>query len=130
MKKLVKLVVFIGLVGLAVVGVTKGKEYYNNRYVGTKYYAVVPKNQSTQPEMIYDNKGDEIGKGKTYDLKSYNGKETRVLNFTVYREKPEELLQPGTFLEIEASSEIVLGEKIIKRDEVPANILQEIEKNK
>ncbi len=130
MKKIIKFILILGLIGLVALGVIKGKEYYENRYVGTSYYAMVPADESTEVEPIYDDSGDEMGKGRNYALKSYNGKEERILEFTVYKDKPEELLQPGTFMKIEASKQIVTGEKIITREEVPENILKIIEKNK
>lgn len=130
MKKIIKFIVLIGVLALIAIFVVKAKNYYNGRYVGKSYYAMVPSDQSTNAEMIYDDKGDEIGKGIKYELKSYDEKKERILVFTVYKEKPEELLQPGTFLEIEASDKIVLGEKIIKREDVPEDILEKIEANK
>lgn len=129
MKKIIKLVVFIVIIALVAVGVVKGKNYYDNRYVGTYYYALVPENQSTEVDDILDSDGKPITKGKDYALKSYDEKEERVLEFDVIGNKPEDLLQPGTFLKIEASKTLVLGEKIINRDEVPKNILKKIEAN-
>ncbi|WP_100065510.1 YxeA family protein [Miniphocaeibacter massiliensis] len=131
MKKLMGFLIGIILIGLIGLGVYKGKEYYNDRYVGETYYIVVPENQSLELEKQYADNGEELGLGKEYKLIGYNKKgESKELEFTVRTDNPKDLFKRGTYLAVESSNQIVLGEKSIDKSEIPDNVLKLIEENK
>jgi len=112
----------IGLVvviALAVVGAIWGKGYYEDRYVGSDYYAVVPMNYDVTPETIYSMSGENVGTGKIYNLTAYNEEgESKEVSFTV-TEGDETLPQPGTYLHLTASKQLVNGWKVVAENEVP-----------
>lgn len=130
MKKGIKLIVGVVIIALIAVVAVKGKEYYENRYTGTYYYTMIPMDEPMELEDMKDDKGEVVGLGKKYKLKSYDEKSERLLEFSVNTEDKDKLFKPGTFLKIKASNEIVLGEEIISRDEVPEGILEKIEESK
>lgn len=125
MKKTVMLFVLV----LAVVGgVAWSKGYYESRYVGSDYYALVPATFDTTPEDLYDAEGVVQAMGKDYDLTAYSSTgEAKAVSFEIVGDRSGDFLQPGTYLRISASSQIVLGQEAVSKDDVPAAALARIE---
>jgi len=130
MKTGMKILFIVVIVALLGVGVFWAKTYYNDRYIGSAYYTVVPSTQNTTIETLYSNDGKAVDKGRTYAVTAYNEKgEMRVLKFEVVTKNPKELLQPGTFLEITASKQIVIKQKTISKADIPKAALAYVVKN-
>ncbi|MEG0327198.1 MAG: YxeA family protein [Erysipelothrix sp.] len=113
------------LVVLIIFGSIKVKQYYDDRYVGSDYYTRVPSDQSTELEPLYDDSGKEVDTGKNYSFVSYNEKgERRTLEFSYTTEDTSKLLQPGQYLKISASKQIVVGQEVVKESDVPTDVLK------
>jgi len=102
-------IVIVVVVALVAVVVVLGKQYYEARYVGVDYYAMVPLDYDMTSIPVRNMEGKEIGTGIDYDLTAYNEQgEPRVVSFTVYDpdisiSRGEIQPQPGTYLWISAS---------------------------
>lgn len=128
MKKIVLLIVSVAVViGLAV-AVLWGRNYYQDRYVGNDYYAMVPQDFDLTPEPLYDNQGVAQDVGKSYRLTAYDDQgEPKVVEFEVYGEDSANYPQPGEYLSVSASRQIVLGQEVIPESAVPEEALQKLE---
>ncbi len=116
------------IVGLGFLGI-KAKEYYDDRYVGTDYYAQLPADQDMTVEDIIDDNGKKQAEGRTYYVTAFNEDgEQRTLDFIVIGE--ENLLKPNTFLKLNASKQIVVQTTIINESEVPESVLKLIQNNR
>ncbi|OCN05278.1 hypothetical protein A4S06_09225 [Erysipelotrichaceae bacterium MTC7] len=129
MSKKVKLgiVAAIVLVLVALV-IPVAKDYYDNRYVGSTYYARVPESYDTTPRTILSDAKEDMGKGVIYNLRVYNeaGDEKEV-QFTRF-EEDQSIIDPGTYLQLEVSeSSISQGEEVITKDEVPKALQSKLE---
>jgi len=109
-----------------------GKRYYDARYVGADYYAMVPLDfDMTQKDMKSMN-GEVVGQGIEYRLTAFNDQgESKDVNFSVA--DPDGALSigeqqplPGTFLWISASQQIVVHWTMIDQSEVPPAALEQI----
>ena len=110
-----------------VTGAVWAKQYYEDRYVGSDYYVMVPLNYDITPEMVYSNSGEEIGLGKTYDLTAYNELgEKKEVNFLVLGDDQARYPQPGAFLLVKASKQIVLSWSVTEKSAVPQKALTQI----
>ena len=129
MKKWILAVVVIVL--LVVVAIW-GKQYYENRYVGTDYYAMIPIDFDLTPEPLYSMSGEEIGIGKSFKLIAFNEQgEPKTVEFTVHSSESstyrgERMPKHGDFLLVNASKQIVVGWNIIDESKVPAGALGKI----
>ncbi len=111
-------------------GTIWGKNYYEARYVGTDYYAMVPLDFDITPEPIYDSTGKEQDMGKPYKLMAYNEKgDAKEIYFEVRGEDSTKYPQPGAFMLIKASDQIVLGQSVISETSVPDAALAKIKEN-
>jgi uncharacterized protein (TIGR01655 family) len=100
-----------------------GKQYYEDRYVGSDYYTMVPLDFDITPETMFSMSGEDVGLGKTYRLTAYNEQgESKEVVFSVSVERGN-FPQPGTFLHVSASKQIVVGWNVIDESEMPENIL-------
>lgn len=128
-----KTVLWIILAVVAVVvaaGTTWGKNYYEDRYVGKDYYAMVPLNYDITPKTLYDDSGREQEKGKTYNLTAYNEKgEAKEVSFAARGEDGTKYPQPGDFLLVKASNQIVINQSVIPENSVPKGALAKIKEN-
>lgn len=116
----------VGVIILFVValGAWKGWSYYQDRYVGTTYYAVVPADSEVTLDNLVDASGKVAGKGHEYNLKAVNEKgETKDISFTVPADSLDELYQPGTYLKVNASKQLVVKQSPITEEEVPVAVL-------
>jgi uncharacterized protein YxeA len=128
-KKPVFWIVVVILVAMVAVVAIWAKNYYEARYVGSDYYAMVPLDFDVTPETLYSMDGEDVGLGKEYALTAYDGQsEPRTLAFNV-RVDRDTFPQPGEFLLIQASTQIVVGWRIISESEVPESALRMIRQN-
>jgi uncharacterized protein (TIGR01655 family) len=132
-KKIVLIVVGIVLVACVVAVAVLGRQYYNDRYVGSDYYTMIPLDYAMTPEMKYDMDGKEMGLSMEYRLTAYNERgEAKEVEFSVMEEgsgwaTAGPYPQPGTYLYIKASKQLVNGWDTIERGEIPAAVLDLIE---
>jgi uncharacterized protein (TIGR01655 family) len=128
MKKKMGLWIVLGIVVVLVIaGAVWGKGYYESRYVGTDYYAAIPVSFDATPEMQYGDYGNEMGLGKEYVLTAYNEQgEAKAVTFAVFTEN-DALPQPGEYLRISASEQVVTGWNVIDKSDVPSAALTKIE---
>ena len=132
MRKKRKTVLWASLAVLAVlvVGVAVwGKQYYEDRYVGSDYYTVVPAGFDMSPVPLLNKDGKEAATGVNYELTAYNAQgEARPVSFTVYDpesgfSRGEIQPQPGTYLRVSASKQLVVGWGVVDASEIPAEVL-------
>lgn len=128
MSKSVKIFLVVFVVVILVVLGYSSKKYYENRYVGEDYYAQVPMDASTELETLYDDRGNEAGMGKEYELKAYNeqGKE-RIAAFPVHDSLGQKALEPGSFVKLSLSKTIVVKHQAVAKEEVPEKVLKILE---
>ena len=131
MKKSARVVALVMAI-VAVVGIIGwfGTSYYKGRYVGQTYYAMVPLDEPVEVSGLLDMSGKVADSGYEYKLTAYDEEgNSKAVEFSVYSENVEDLYQPGTFLKVEASEQIVVEQHMITRDEVPTSVLAMIEGN-
>ena len=133
MKKLFMLIavaVVVVVLGLAAVW---GKDYYENRYVGSDYYAMVPHDYDMTEQPVKAKSGEQVGTGIRYNLTAYSADgQAKAVKFTVYDPNSsislgEQQPQPGTFLKISASKTIVINWSAIDESQVPQAALAAIQ---
>jgi uncharacterized protein (TIGR01655 family) len=126
-----KKVIIIVIIVIAVAGLgLLGKQYYDNRYVSRDYFTVVPLDYNVTPETIYSDNGEDMGQGKTYQLTAYGEQgEPKTVEWTVNLDNSS-LPQPGTFLLVRASPQIVTGWEVVSEDKVPAKAIEKITSNR
>jgi len=132
-KKLVIIIIFIAAAVILVAAVAVwGKRYYEDRYVGEDYYAIVPLDYDMEPEPIYSMDGQEVGQGITYNLTAYNNQgEPKSVEFTVHDPESDggrgEIPPlPGEYLWISASKQLVVRWKITDESDIPEKALEMI----
>ncbi|MCL2547753.1 MAG: YxeA family protein, partial [Symbiobacteriaceae bacterium] len=102
------------------------KQYYENRYVGADYYAMVPLDFDTTPTMMHSMSGAEVGLGKRYELTAFDEQgNAKAVEFTVRLDR-ETLPLPGAFLYIKASKQLVISWREIDESSIPKGALQMI----
>ncbi|MDR0249262.1 MAG: DUF1093 domain-containing protein [Oscillospiraceae bacterium] len=103
-----------------------GRQYYNDRYVGADYYARVPADYDVTPETLYSDSGEDVGLGKVYSLTAYDPQgEPRTAEFIVHADRSA-LPQPGAYLYIGASRQIVLSWSLINEGDIPPAALEKL----
>jgi uncharacterized protein (TIGR01655 family) len=109
-----------------------GRRYYQNRYVGSEYYTMIPADYDVSPETIYGADGVDMGLGKEYTLRAYDeAGQAKDVSFNVYAPggtiaSSAELPKPGEFLKLNASRDLVLNWHVIDESQVPATALSKI----
>jgi len=136
MKKKAFLIAGLALVAVVVVaGAIWGKHYYDDRYVGSDYYTMVPKDFDMTPIDIRNQDGKVAASGVVYELIAYNEQgETKAVSITVYDPdsgfaRGEVQPLPGTYLWVNASKTLVVAWGPIDKSDVPAAALKMIESN-
>lgn len=127
-KRPVLWIVLAVVVVLIVAGVIWGRQYYEDHYViSDYYYAVVPEGYDMTPEPQYDNHGNLRQYGKEYTLTAYNDQgEARELEFTVMGDSSAQYPQPGTYLKISTSKQLVVGQSTVDKGDVPEKALEKL----
>ena len=124
LKKFIFVFVLIIVAELIATVVICGKQYYNDRYVGADYYAMVPLDYDMAPDTMYNMNGGVVGTGKWYRLTAYNEKgEAKEIEFKVMGEIGANHPQPGTILHVKASKQLVVGWNIIEERDTPENVI-------
>ena len=124
--KFIKLILTAAAVVLIAAIAVWGRQYYQDRYVGTDYYAMIPLDYDVTPETIYSTNGADMGLGKRYILTAHNEQgEARTAEFTVFEDSGN-MPRPGAYLWISASKQIVVNWKIIYESDVPQKALEKI----
>ena len=128
--KLIKWI-FIALAIILVAAIAVwGRQYYNDRYVGTDYYTMIPLDYDITPQTLYSMSGEDVGTGVKYKLTAYNEQgESRIVEFTV-REDGGKIQPPGTYLLVSASKQIVVNWSVTEESKIPEKALIKIEQNK
>jgi len=115
-----------------VAGAVWAKQYYEARYVGADYYAQVPQNYDMTPRDIKSMKGESLGTGVEYKLTAYDAQgEPRDVEFTVADpdssiSRGEQQPQPGDYLWVSASKQLVVRWKAAAQNDIPAKALAAI----
>ncbi len=125
MKKIVGIVLAAAIL---IYGAFLAKGYYNDRYVvADSFYTQVPVDEVNEESWLVDDNGVKQDKGKAYKLIGYNQEgAARELSFIVQGEV-EDYYAPGTYLKVNASKTIVLGQEVVKESEVPKVALEKME---
>jgi len=127
-KTLLGIALAVGAVLLLLVAVW-GRQYYIDRYVGADYYAMVPLDYDMTPVPVKTMDGKEIGMAIAYKLTAYNEQgEAKQVEFRVNDPDSDISLgevqpQPGTFLLVKASKQLVVGWRVISESKVPEKAL-------
>jgi uncharacterized protein (TIGR01655 family) len=133
MKKIILILVGIALLAGAVVAVIAGQQYYKDRYISSDYYAVVPLGYDMTPKTYYADDGTAMGLGVDYKLTAYNANgEVKEVEFKIMEEgsgwgDSGPYVQPGTYLLVKASNQLVTGWDYIQKDAIPAKALKMLE---
>ena len=131
-KKPIFWIVLVVVAVLIVAVAVWGKQYYDNRYVGTDYYTMVPPDYDMTSVAIKGMNGKEIGTGIKYKLMAYNEQvEAKTVEFTVYDPDSDVSLgekqpQPGTYLLVSASKQIVLKWRVTVESNIPEKAFEKI----
>jgi uncharacterized protein (TIGR01655 family) len=128
--KLIKwIVIALAVILIAPIAVW-GRQYYNDRYVGTDYYTMIPLDYDVTPETIYSTNGEVVGPGVKYKLTAYNEQgESRIVEFTIRKDRVK-IQPPGTYLLVSASKQIVVNWSVTEESKIPGKVLKKIEGNK
>lgn len=118
------------LIAVAVIGSIAfwAKGYYNDRYVASEtYYTQIPVDEINEDSWLVDSAGTKQEKGKTYDLFCYD-KEGNQKSFHFLKKGTAKDYYPaGTYIKINASKTISLGESVVSKDDVPKKALLQIQ---
>ncbi|MCL1797638.1 MAG: hypothetical protein FWG24_04930 [Eggerthellaceae bacterium] len=107
------------------------KQYYNDHYVGSDYYAMIPTDYDVSPQAIPDGNID-MGPGVEFELPAYNEEgEVAVLSFRVFSPESDfyhgdDMPQPGDYLLIKASKHLVVGWDFVEENKIPIPVLSRI----
>lgn len=130
MKKITLCIILAVVAVLGVASAMFGKKYYEERYVGTDYYAMVPMDFDLTPETLYDSEGKPQDIGKNYVLTAYNESgEAKEVDFTVRGEDTTKYPQPGDYLLVSVSKQLVVKQSIVSESSVPNDALAKIKEN-
>lgn len=107
---------------LAIAGAVWGRNYYESRYVGADYWAQVPYSYDITPRELLDANGEPVGDfGTDYTVTAFNeAGEQRVLEFTARGDNAAAMPQPGDFVWLSASDQLVVSQRVVPEAEVPA----------
>jgi len=122
--------IMLGLgVLLVLLGGFLSMRYYQDTYKGQEYYVKVPTNVDTSLEKWKS--GKYTITGRRYEFVGINKQgQERTLNITITDDSKNiteaDLLQAGQYLVITASKNRVINYKVINQNDVPANILNNL----
>lgn len=126
-KKPIVWIVLVIVIAVIVAGAVWAKQYYEDRYVGTDYYTMIPLDYDMTPETQYSASGEDVGLGKDFNLIAYNEEgEEREISFIMMSEDSADYPQPGTFLLAKVSKQLVVSWNIVEENRVPDRVLTRI----
>jgi uncharacterized protein (TIGR01655 family) len=120
-------VLVVAAIALIAASAVWGRQYYEDRYVASDYYAQIPADFSAKPRMLLDMNGNIAGmEGVDYELTAFDADgQSRLLCFTV--REGLDYPQASTYVRVQASPQLVTGWEIIDRTEVPQSVLDRID---
>ena len=127
MKK--KVIIIIAIV-LVIAGAFWAKGYYNDRYVASdSFYTQIPQDEVNEDSWLVDSDGVKQEKGKEYNLIGYNEKgEQREVYFRI-KGSAENYYAAGTYIKVNTSKTMVLGQETVDEQAVPQKALEQINAN-
>jgi len=127
-KRKLGLWITLAVVVLIVIGgAVWAKGYYEDHYVGSDYYTVIPEGYDLTPEPLRDKNGNVMEFGKEFRLTGYDAQGgAKDVDFTVKGDESSDFPQPGTYLKVVASKYLVNGWSVIDESSVPDKALEQI----
>jgi uncharacterized protein (TIGR01655 family) len=123
MKTVIKIVVAVAVLAVVAGGVAFGKDYYENRYVGSTYYAQVPEDMTYSLLDIVDDGGEVFDKGYTFELVAYDEQgDRREVEIRIYDDSVQPPA-PGSYMQLELSKTLVLNWQPVAKADVPATVM-------
>lgn len=121
--------VSLAILGIIIIGfiAVQCKKYYEDTYVGSDYYLQVPSDQDTTIEEWQG--GQYTIRGRRYKLTAYNKNgEFTIAEFSITDASntgitEEQLLQPNTYIKVNASKNRVISWGVVKEQEIPQKAL-------
>ena len=105
-----------------------GYQYYQDTYVGSTYYTVVP--AGIEKQDIHSMGGELMGQGYKYKLTAFNDKgESKEIEFSIITDgdyRQGDAYQVGTYLKVTASKKRVIQQEVVEKDQVPAKVLEHL----
>ena len=103
-----------------------GKRYYENRYVSSNYYAVIPQGWDVSPRMETLPNGKQQPGRREYKVQAYDATGLpRELFFTVAPETSK-YPKPGDYVLVRASKQIATGWNLVSERQIPQAALHKI----
>lgn len=124
MKK--KILILVAVI-IVIAGAFWAKGYYNDRYVvSDSFYTQIPEDEVNEDSWLVDADGVKQAKGKEYNLIGYNEQgEEREVYFKISG-GAENYYAPGTYIKVDASRTIVIGQEVVDEASVPQAALDNI----
>jgi len=120
-------ITLVVIVLIIAAGAVWAKGYYEDHYVGSDYYTMVPMDEDLTPQPLYDRNGKVMETGKIFVLTGYNDQGVaKELEFTVRGDSPSDFPGRGTYLKVISSKYLVNGWSVVDKAEVPAAALAQI----
>lgn len=126
-KKKITIGIVAVVVVLGVFGIIKGKEYYDNTYVGETYYGQIPSNQSLEPQKLIGSTGESYT-AIEYTFNVYN-KEGKELVASFEKDDVNNAYKPNAYIMVEQSKTRTVYDKEVSREDIPKDVLKYIDKN-
>lgn len=113
------------LLVLGIAATVWGRNYYQARYVGSDYWAQVPADQNMTLVQQRNSAGEPVpGYQVRYRLTAFNeAGDQRTLEFDSRGDDVSAMPQPGDFVWISASKQLVVRQRVVPQSEVAANVL-------
>lgn len=124
MRKKIGIIIVIAIV---ICGAFWAKGYYNDRYVvSDSFYTRIPLDEVNEDSWLVDDNGIQQEKGKEYTLIGYNelGEQREI--FFIKKGTAKDYYAPGTFIKVNTSKTIALGEEVIDESDIPQTALDKI----
>lgn len=122
----VRYLVLLMVAALGISAAAWGRSYYDHRYVGADYWAQISASQDTTPIEFLTNHGEPAGDyGVRYEVVAFNeAGEQRALDWEHQGTTPDQLPQPGDFVKLSASAELVRDQQVVAESEIPTDVLK------
>lgn len=122
-----KTIGIIAVVFIIAAGAFWAKGYYNDRYVvSDTFYTQIPLDEKNEDSWLLNSDGVKQEKGKEYELIGYNESgEKREVTF-MKKGTSKDYHAPGTYIKVEMSKTIGLGNSVVDKQDVPEKALEKI----